>query len=130
MIWSIDRVDLAPGTYNHTFQCHLPQGLPTSVEGGYGHIRYWVEVVLNIPMWPDKEYSRTFTVIKMIDLNLDPMMRVNIIHDDNRSSLPSILTLLRFFFCVIHFIYRNQLYTGMKGHFRRVVFFAVGHRAH
>lgn len=70
------ELQLMPGTYNHTFQCMLPAGLPTSVEGEIGHIRYTTEVVLDIPMWPDKEFKEPFTVIKAINLNADPALRV------------------------------------------------------
>lgn len=58
------------------FQCMLPHGLPTSVEGEYGHIRYTASVVLDIPMWPDKEFEVPFTVIKGINLNAIPALRV------------------------------------------------------
>lgn len=54
----------------------LPPGLPTSVEGEHGHIRYTARVVLDIPMWPDKTFEEFFTVIKAIDLNAIPTLRV------------------------------------------------------
>lgn len=65
-----------PGTYDYTFQCMLPPGLPTSVEGNIGYIRYTARVVLDIPMWPDKEFDVPFTVIKAINLNAIPALRV------------------------------------------------------
>lgn len=67
---------LAPGTYNYTFQCMLPPGLPTSVEHDIGHIAYGASVILNIPLWTDKEFKEHFTVIKPINLNADPLFRV------------------------------------------------------
>lgn len=54
----------------------LPPELPTSVEGGIGYIRYMVRVVLDIPMWPDPEFEEPFTVIKAINLNAIPALRV------------------------------------------------------
>lgn len=54
----------------------LPAGLPTSVEGEFGHIRYIARVVLDIPLWPDREFEVPFTVIKAINLNAIPALRV------------------------------------------------------
>lgn len=65
-----------PSTYNYTFQCMLPAELPTSVEGKIGYIRYTVRVVVDIPMWPDDEFKVPFTVIKAINLNVLPALRV------------------------------------------------------
>lgn len=77
-IWFINlgEVRLIPGTYNYTFQCMLPLGLPTSVEGKIGYIRYTARVVLDIPMWPDKEFEVPFSVIKAINLDAIPALRV------------------------------------------------------
>lgn len=50
--------------------------MDTSGEGKVGHIRYSVNVVLDIPLWPDKEFEQLFTVIKPIDLNSFPGIRV------------------------------------------------------
>lgn len=71
------NVDLRPGTYNHTFQCMLPAQLPTSVNGQYGYIEYGIHIVLDIQLWPDKKFSEEFTVIKPINLNAVPGMRVS-----------------------------------------------------
>lgn len=49
----------------------------TSGEGNHGHIRYSVEVVLDIPYWPDKEFEELFTVIKPLDLNDEYKLRVS-----------------------------------------------------
>lgn len=69
---------LQPGTYNYTFQCLLPAGLPTSVEGDHGFIRYSATVNLDRPMWPDQEFEEGFTVIKPLNLNVMPHLRVSI----------------------------------------------------
>lgn len=76
MIEFIGEVRLVPGEYNYTFNTMLPHQLPTSFEGDYGHIRYTASVVLDIPMWPDKEFEVPFTVIKPINLNADPALKV------------------------------------------------------
>lgn len=54
----------------------LPNGLPTSFEGDIGYIRYTARVVLDIPLWPDKHFEVPFTVIKAINLNDDPRLKV------------------------------------------------------
>lgn len=46
-------------------------------EGNVGYIRYSVEVVLDIPFWPDKEFEELFTVIKPLDLNDEYDLRVS-----------------------------------------------------
>lgn len=69
---------LQPGTYNYTFQCNLPIGLPTSVEGVHGYIRYSVTLNLDRPLWPDQEFEEGFTVIKPVNLNDQPTLRVRI----------------------------------------------------
>lgn len=71
------EIRLQAGTQNYTFQCLLPAGLPTSVEHEVGHITYGARVVLDIPIWPDKEFKEHFTVIKPINLNVDPSFRVS-----------------------------------------------------
>lgn len=68
---------MMPGVYNYAFQCMLPANLPTSFEGNYGHIRYTAKVVLDVPMWTNKTFEVPFTVIKGINLNADPALRVN-----------------------------------------------------
>lgn len=73
---AIDEIRLMPGTYNYTFQCMLPSNLPTSVEGEIGYIRYTARVVVDIPMWPDDKFEVPFTVIKAINLNAIPGLRV------------------------------------------------------
>ena len=65
-----------PGTYNYTFQCMLPPELPTSVEARIGYIRYLARVVIDIPRAFDKEFDCPFTVIKGINLQAIPALRV------------------------------------------------------
>lgn len=63
--------------YTYTFECHLPEGLPTSLEGDFGFIRYSATVVLEYPMSPPKVFVQYISVLKKLDLNLDPFMRVS-----------------------------------------------------
>lgn len=67
---------ILPGAHRFPFECHLPPNLPTSVEGRIGHIRYSARVIIDVPMWRNKEFAQSFTVYRAIDLNADPRMRV------------------------------------------------------
>lgn len=85
---------MTPGSYDFTFECALLR-LPTSFEGEYGHIRYTACVVLDIPMWPDKEFEVAFTVIKPINLNDDPHLRViSSIHSQRRKMIFDVINVL------------------------------------
>lgn len=70
------EVRLPPGTYNYSFQCMLPAGLPTSVVGEFGYIRYTTSVVIDTPLLADQTFEQPFTVIKAVNLNADPSLRV------------------------------------------------------
>lgn len=54
----------------------MPAGLPSSFIGEFGEIRYIATVVLDVPRWPDDEFQQPFTVIKPLDLNDIPAVRV------------------------------------------------------
>lgn len=68
---------MMPGTYSYRFQCVIPPGVPTSVEGSIGHIRYSACLTIDIPMFQSKEFQQTFYVLKTIDLNDYSMLRVS-----------------------------------------------------
>lgn len=70
------QVRLEPGEHTYIFQCLLPPNLPTSLETEYGYIRYTARVVLDNPQCPDKSFAVPFTVIKAVDLNNIPELRV------------------------------------------------------
>lgn len=67
---------LKRGDYNLSFRTQLPVELPTSFQGKYGYVRYHAAVVVDIPMRPDNEFETPFTVIKALDLNFYPALRV------------------------------------------------------
>ncbi|CAD6995998.1 arrestin domain-containing protein 17 [Ceratitis capitata] len=68
---------IEPGIHTYTFACHLPQTCPTSFEGIYGHIRYLIKVELVRPWKFNQNFTRGFTVLKVMDLNYDsPLLRV------------------------------------------------------
>lgn len=74
-----DSVRLTPGTYSYPFEHTLPLDLPTSFVGKHGHITYKVVAVFDARSdWFDKRFEEPFTVIKGVDLNLDPRLRVGV----------------------------------------------------
>lgn len=73
------EIVIQPGVYSYMFQCSLPPGLPTSVEAETGHIRYIAKVVLNVPgSVSDVTFEEAFTVIKPLNLNSIPSLRVRL----------------------------------------------------
>lgn len=63
---------LQPGEYNFPFQFHTPaQNLPTSVEGNFGHVRYWLKASIDRPWRFDITTKSVFTVIEYVDINAD-----------------------------------------------------------
>lgn len=77
-LFFVEDTNVPAGQYQYNFHCNLPAGLPTSLEGDVGYIRYRVRVVLDIPLWPDEEFEDIFTVIKPLNLNYDSTLRVRI----------------------------------------------------
>lgn len=71
------QITLPPGSYHYPFQHNLPLELPTSFESEFGYIRYHIRAVLAVSTQPDEEFDEPFTVIKTVDLNADPTLRVN-----------------------------------------------------
>ena len=73
----IASVKLEPGDHNHTFEFPIPTNVPSSIEGSFGHIRYTVQVVIDVPLRLNKKLKETITVINAINLNDDLSLRVN-----------------------------------------------------
>lgn len=72
---------MMPGTYAYRFQFVIPPYVPSSVEGSVGHIRYRACLTIDIPMFQSKEFQQTFYVLKSIDLNNYPILRVSFLAD-------------------------------------------------
>lgn len=72
----LGEVQLLPGTYDYSYQCTLPNDLPSSFLGCWGSIKYSSQVVINIPRWPDKTFKQKFVLLKPLDLNDFPSLRV------------------------------------------------------
>ncbi|KAI8493526.1 hypothetical protein Bbelb_289230 [Branchiostoma belcheri] len=64
---------LTAGRHSFPFQYQLPSaGLPSSIEGCYGYVRYRAKAVIDRPWKFDKTATKYFTVLDMYDLNQDP----------------------------------------------------------
>lgn len=71
-------VFLEAGEHSYPFDFVLPNGIPTSFEYHRGHIRYWVQGVID-KQWSLKRYThKMFTVLNMYDLNSKPNLTVPI----------------------------------------------------
>ncbi|XP_069691629.1 arrestin domain-containing protein 2-like [Periplaneta americana] len=66
---------LPPGSHFYQFSLPLPNHLPSSFEGKYGHIRYSVKGIIDRPWKFNHEVMANFTVLSKVDLNLDPVYR-------------------------------------------------------
>lgn len=70
---------LGPGEYSFPFQFHMPSdNLPTSVEGNFGHVRYWLKAFIDRPWRFDITTKSVFTVIERVDINLTPGLLVSV----------------------------------------------------
>ncbi|CAL1526418.1 unnamed protein product [Lymnaea stagnalis] len=63
---------LEPGQYTYPFQFQIPVTSPSSFEGHYGFIRYWVKVTIERPWKNNVSVKKLFTVICPVDLNREP----------------------------------------------------------
>jgi hypothetical protein len=83
-----NNLEIAAGITTFSFACMLPEALPSSFEGKYGHIRYSCKAVIDRPWKSDKEFRTSFSVIKSEDLNAIPML-----------AIPSKSEVVRHFYC-------------------------------
>lgn len=74
--FKLGKIRMMPGIYSYRFQCVIPPSIPSSVEGSIGHIRYSACLTIDIPMFQSKEFRQHFVVLKQIDLNNYPVLRV------------------------------------------------------
>ncbi|XP_063729681.1 arrestin domain-containing protein 17-like isoform X2 [Symsagittifera roscoffensis] len=67
------NVELGRGQYDFPFAYTLPSdtSLPTSLEGPYGYVRYFARAVIERPFSKNCFSIKPFTVLGVLDLNLD-----------------------------------------------------------
>lgn len=64
-----EPVEISVGTHVYTFECLLPENIPSSAEGKRGHIRYKVEATLEIPWAFDIHAKKELKVTRIEDLS-------------------------------------------------------------
>ena len=61
---------LQPGDYSYPFQFLIPNiNVPSSVEGKYGYVRYWLKGIVDRPWRFDITTIAAFTVLEYVDIN-------------------------------------------------------------
>ena len=65
-----EPTEVLQGIQTYNFECLLPEPIPYSVEGKHGHVRYKVDVNLDIPWAFDIHEVQPFTVVRCEDLNV------------------------------------------------------------
>ncbi|XP_049774878.1 arrestin domain-containing protein 17-like isoform X3 [Schistocerca cancellata] len=70
-----EELILPPGEHVYNFSVKLPENLPSSFEGTYGHIRYTIKAKMNRPWAFDEKVKAFYTVLSHLDLNTDPLVK-------------------------------------------------------
>ncbi|XP_011415521.3 arrestin domain-containing protein 17 [Magallana gigas] len=68
------KITLLRGTYCYPFQFQLPENIPSSFEGEYGHVRYTVKATIEKPKRFTHVTKTAFSVIGSLDLNTIPQI--------------------------------------------------------
>ncbi|XP_056022792.1 arrestin domain-containing protein 3-like [Ostrea edulis] len=68
-----DEQILHPGQHAFPFSFVLPPSLPSSFEGGIGHVRYTIKGTIDRPWRFDDHTVLAFTVLSALDLNQQPL---------------------------------------------------------
>jgi len=74
----------------------LPKNVPSSFEGEYGNVRYYIRAFMDKTWRFDQETSAKFKVLNPVDLNKIPGLKVTKIAKSDKTNLLS------------HFFYRIQ----------------------
>jgi hypothetical protein len=64
-------LELRPGHYSYPFNFVLPPNLPSSFKGAHGKVRYAVKAVVDRAWKLDHKVISLFTVVSVLDLNMD-----------------------------------------------------------
>jgi len=76
-------VSLAPGNYSFPFQFPLPpQSLPTSFEGPYGSIRYWIHAVADRPWRTNLQFDSPLFIVERVQIRNPALLEPSVKHED------------------------------------------------
>lgn len=75
------KITLLRGTYCYPFQFQLPENIPSSFEGEYGHVRYTVKATIEKPKRFTHVTKTAFSVIGSLDLNTIPQIDVSFLNE-------------------------------------------------
>lgn len=78
------EMTLPPGEHRYAFQIIIPPSAPSSFEGELGHVRYTVKARIARPWRFDHECKRAFTIIQLLDLNLEPNIQEPVQRDEEK----------------------------------------------
>lgn len=71
-------VRLLPGNYSFPFQFPLPpHSLPTSFEGPYGSVRYWLQAVVDRPWRTNLQITSPLCIVERVQIR-DPALMVSL----------------------------------------------------
>ena len=71
-------VRLLPGNYAFPFQFPLPpHSLPTSFEGPYGSVRYWLQAVVDRPWRTNLQITSPLCIVERVQIR-DPALMVSL----------------------------------------------------
>ena len=76
-----DRMLLQPGSYKYPFQFQLPPDTPSSFEGHWGRVRYYVKATMERTWIFDYKLTSYFTVLQLLDLNTLPQATVSFLSE-------------------------------------------------
>lgn len=72
------QMEFPAGKHVFPFQCAIPLNAPTSLSGGWGHIRHEVNLVIDRVMRYNNVFKQAYTVISPHDLNVNRQFLVRL----------------------------------------------------
>jgi hypothetical protein len=95
-----DTFELSEGIHFYNFSCKVPANASASYDGTYGSIKYKVEVVLDALAMRDIKQVKSFTVLRIENLNDYPWLRYKLEREEEHSvgvacceSLPLVMSM-------------------------------------
>lgn len=83
-----ENLTLQPGNYSFPFQFPLPpRSLPTSFEGVYGSIRYWIHAVADRPWRADLKFDSPLFIVERVQIRDPALLQPSLKHKDRNLGL-------------------------------------------